>query len=194
MNDDKMKRAIGTAADPATGIPKGTLSGPVRVIVTPVDAPLHHPLSKRDIQRVLSVLPSESTAGLRSVSLLGDMLSASGNNVLSTYRRPGFIRLHAVPSRVWRTGILHPGMLSELRRFGAEVETGERDATITWSLDELRLFYTVDVLLPSVARHRREHEGHGEHGTTVRSLESDPTQMPISDMAMREWAAFLAQD
>ena len=193
MRDDKSKGIVGPAEAASIRFPGGPLSGPVRVIVTPVDAPLNHPLSKRDIQRVLSVLPPESTKGLRSVSLLGDMLTASGNNVLSTYRRPGFIRLHAVPARVWRTGILPPSMMAELRRFGADVKTGERDATITWTPDELRLFYTVDVLLPSVARHRREQEGHPEHGTLVRSLETDPTVMPVSDMAMREWAAFLAQ-
>lgn len=167
------------------------LNGPVRVIQTPVEAPLYHPLTKRDIQRVLSVLPAESTAGLRSVSLLGDMLTSGGNQVLATYRRPGFIRMHAVPRLTWHAGVLHPGMVSELKRFGAQVIESERETAITWSPDELRLFFTVDVLLPSIARHRREMEGHGELGTMTRSLESDPTLFPISDMALREWAAFL---
>jgi hypothetical protein len=190
--NENIKKAR-VAATRADDLISTVLSGPVRVIQTPVETPLYHPLSKRDIQRVLSVLPAESTAGLRSVSLLGDMLTTGGNQVMSTYRRPGFIRMHAVSRLTWHAGILHPGMISELRRFGAQVIETERETAITWSPDELRLFFTVEVLLPSIARHRREMEGHGEPGMMTRSLESDPSVFPISDMAMREWAAFLAR-
>lgn len=164
-----------------------------RVIVTPVSPPLIHPLSKRDVQRVLSVLPADSLAGLRSVSLLGDQLTAAGDPVLASYRREGFIRLHAVTSLPWRVGHLPPRHVADLARYGASVESG-KETVVRWTPDSLRLFYTVGVLLPGVARHRREHEGAEEGSPIVRALDDQADVWQVSDMALDQWRRFLVTE
>ena len=166
---------------------------PARVIVTPVDPPLYHPLSKRDVQRVLSVLPPESTAGLRSVSLLGDMWTVDGYPVLVTYRRKGFIRLHAVPTNTWSIGPLRANQVADLLRYGARVEAGPNETRITWTPAALRLYTTVCALMPGVSRHRREHEGQMEPGNLVRALDVNTEPWLVSDLALRQWATFLQE-
>lgn len=178
---------------PGTTDPNGPISmSPTRVIVMPVAAPMAHPLTKRDVQRVLSVLPAESTAGLRSVSLLGELWTSGGYPVLVTYRRNGFIRLHAVPTEPWRIGPLESSQVADLLRYGARVDAGQRGCIVTWRPEALRLFYTVGVLLPGVARHRREMEGAGEPGSVVRSLEHANGPWQVSDLALDHWRRFLA--
>ncbi len=164
---------------------------PTRVIVTPVSPPMVHPLTKRDVQRVLSVLPADSVRGLRSVSLLGDMWTSGGYPVLVSYRRHGFVRLHAVSIRPWRVGSLRSNQVADLLRYGAHVEAGPTECVVTWTPRALRLFYTVGVLLPGVARHRREQEGGAEPGTIVRSLEDDHASWQVSDLALEHWRRFL---
>jgi len=175
------------------GDPRITVSS-ARVIVTPVSHPLIHPLSKRDVQRVLSVLPAESVDGLRSVSLLGDQLTATGAPVLVSYRREGFIRLHAVSVLPWRVDHLPPHLIAELVRFGARFEDQEGRRTVRWSPESLRLFFTVGVLLTGVARHRREHEGESEPSMVVRALDVTAEPWQVSDMALDQWRSFLAAD
>lgn len=165
-----------------------------RVIVTPVAPPLIHPLSKRDVQRILSVLPADSIDGLRSVSLLGDQFTPSGAPVFVSYRRDGFIRLHAVTSLPWRVEHLPAQQVADLIRYGASVEADPQLSTIRWTPDSLRLFYTVGVLLPGVARHRREREGDAETNSTVRALEADTEVWQVSDMALSQWRAFLVSE
>lgn len=172
--------------------PGNTVSlSPTRVIVTPVAMPVVHPLSKRDVQRVLSVLPSGSIRGLRSVSLLGEMWTSGGYPVFATYRKQGFIRLHAMTCLAWRVQSLRSSQVADLLRYGAHVDAGPSECVVTWTNEALRLFYTVGVLLPGVARHRREHEGAGEHGSVVRSLEDDHGAWQISDLALEHWRRFL---
>lgn len=166
---------------------------PARVIVTPVDAPLHHPLSKRDVQRVLSVLPPESTEKLRSVSLLGELRSAGGYPVLVSYRKQGFIRLHALSARPWRIGPLRAAMVADLLRYGARVEAGPTETRITWPPEALRLFCTVCALMPGISRHRREQEGQGEHNAVVRALDADAEPWLVSDLALHQWGEFLRE-
>ena len=163
---------------------------PARVIVTPIDASHRHPLGKRDVQRVLAVLPDESVAGLRSVSMLEASVDARGRIVLGSYRRPGFVRLHAVPAEVWRVPALEAADVAELRRFGAQVAHRGASDLVTWTPASLRLFTVVCVLLPGVARHHRERLGQGEPGSVVRKLgESSP--WIVSDLALKQWSAFL---
>ncbi len=172
----------------------GVVVSSTRVIVTPVMLPLVHPLSKRDVQRILSVLPTDSTDGLRSVSLLGDSLTAGGSSILVSYRRQGFIRLHAVSSMPWRVANLQSTQVADLLRYGAHVDAGPEECVIHWTPEALRLFYTVGVLLPGVARHRREQEGDTEPGSIVRSLEDDDSAWIVSDIALEQWRAFLSKN
>lgn len=164
---------------------------PARVIVTPVDPPYHHPLTKRDVQRVLSVLPSESTEGLRSVSLLGDLWTTNGYPVLVSYRKQGFIRLHALPTRPWRIGPLRAAQVADLLRYGAHVDAGPEETRITWPPKALRLFVTVCALMPGISRHRREREGLPEPGTVVRALDEATEPWLVSDLALNQWGEFL---
>jgi len=164
---------------------------PARVIVTPVDPPLHHPLSKRDVQRVLSVLPPESTEGLRSVSLLGGMSTPDGYPVLVSYRKQGFIRLHAVPARPWTIGPLRATLVADLLRYGARVDASHRETRIIWPPEALRLFMTVCALMPGVSRHRREREGLSESGAVVRALDDVTEPWLVSDLALSQWGEFL---
>ena len=166
---------------------------PTRVIVTPVTMPVVHPLSKRDVQRVLSVLPSGSIRGLRSVSLLGEMETSGGYPVFATYRHQGFLRLHAVTCLSWRVRSLRSNQVGDLLRYGAHVDAGPSECVITWTSEALRLFYTVGVLLPGVARHRRETEGAPEPGAVIRSLEDDHGTWQISDLALEHWQRFLRE-
>ncbi len=168
-------------------------SRPVRVIVTPLSAPLIHPLSKRDVQRVLTVLPEETTAGLRSVSLLADRWTHEGLPVLATYRREGFLRLHAVSSLPWRLNI-PDRWTSELGRCGADIAEDGETRVVTWTKDQLRLFYVTGVLLPGLARHRRERGGGPEPSPVVRSLDQTEGPWLVTDTALKQWAAFLAED
>jgi hypothetical protein len=164
---------------------------PTRVIVTPVATPVVHPLSKRDVQRVLSVLPAGSVRDLRSVSLLGEMWTSGGYPVFVSYRKQGFIRLHAVSCLAWRVRSLRSTQVADLLRYGAHVDAGPSECVVTWTNEALRLFYTVGVLLPGVARHRREIEGAAEPGSIVRSLEDDHGTWQISDLALDHWRRFL---
>jgi len=164
---------------------------PTRVIVTPVSTPVVHPLTKRDVQRVLSVLPAGSVRDLRSVSLLGEMWTPGGYPVFVSYRKQGFIRLHAVSCLAWKVRSLRSTQVADLLRYGAHVDAGPAECVITWTNEALRLFYTVGVLLPGVARHRREIEGSVEPGTVVRSLEDDHGTWQISDLALDHWRRFL---
>lgn len=166
---------------------------PARVIVTPVESPFYHPLTKRDVQRVLSVLPPESTEGLRSVSLLSEMSTAEGYPVLVSYRRQGFIRLHAVPRTPWRTGPLNAPQVADLLRYGAHVDANPHETHITWTPDALRLFYTVSVLMPGVSRHRREREGLTESNSIVRALDETTDPWLVSDLALSQWGNFMSE-
>jgi len=163
------------------------------VIVTPVESPLYHPLSKRDVQRVLSVLPPESTAGLRSVSLLGALTTADGYPVLVSYRKQGFIRLHAVPSTTWCTGPLNAAQVADLLRYGAHVGASPQETHITWTPGALRLFLTVSALMPGVSRHRREREGLMEPHSIVRAMDDKTEPRLVSDLALRQWDEFLSE-
>ncbi len=187
----------GNSSSTEHGLDAGRQSGahlaarPARVIVTPVDPPLHHPLSKRDVQRVLSVLPPESTEGLRSVSLLGDMRTASGYPILVSYRKQGFIRLHALSAEPWRVGPLRATQVADLLRYGAHVDASPEETRITWTPEALRLYITICALMPGVSRHRREHEGLTEPGTLVRALDEATEPWLVSDLALRQWSEFL---
>lgn len=181
-----------SATRPPTQAGPGPAVSPARVIVTPVSKPLIHPLSKRDVQRVLSVLPADSVSDLRSVSQLGDQTSASGAPVLATYRREGFLRLHAVSSLPWSLRRLPSAQVTDLIRFGARVEADSRISTVHWPPEALRLFFTVGVLLPGVARHRREQEGLHESSSVVRALDDGREIWQASDVALEQWRAFLA--
>jgi len=184
-----------SAHSSSTGSSRGDrnriVTKPARVIVTPVDSPYHHPLTKRDVQRVLSVLPSESTAGLRSVSLLGDMWTANGYPVLVSYRKQGFIRLHALPARPWRIGPLRAAQVADLLRYGAHVDAGPEETRVSWPPEALRLFVTVCALMPGISRHRREREGLPEQGTIVRALDEATDPWLVSDLALGQWSEFL---
>ena len=162
-----------------------------RVIVTPVEPPLHHPLSKRDIQRVLSVLPPESTENLRSVSLLGPLSTRDGYPVLVSYRRHGFIRLHALPAGPWRIGPLRPSLVADLRRYGALVETNPTGTLLVWPRGTLRLYCALCALMPGVSRHRREQEGLIETHVQVRAIDTETEPWLVSDLALHQWADFL---
>ncbi len=166
---------------------------PARVIVTPVDPPNHHPLSKRDVQRVLAVLPRESTENLRSVSLLGELFTSDGYPVLVSYRKRGFIRLHAVPAGPWRVGPLRATMVADLLRYGAHVDAGPTETRITWPPESLRLYYTVGALMPGVSRHRREQEGLSESNSIVRALDGTTEPWLVSDLALSRWSEFLQE-
>jgi hypothetical protein len=156
-----------------------------------VESPLYHPLSKRDVQRVLSVLPPESTQDLRSVSLLGALTTSDGYPVLVSYRKQGFIRLHAVPSTTWRTGPLNAAQVADLLRYGAHVDASPKETHITWTPEALRLFFTVSALMPGVSRHRREREGVMEPNSIVRALDGKTDPWLVSDLALRQWDDFL---
>lgn len=164
---------------------------PPRVIVTPLEPPLIHPLSKRDVQLVISVLPPSLTAGLRSVSLLGDRVSPEGLPVFASYRRLGFLRLHAVSSLPWRVPLLPADAMRELRQFGAEIQVQRDTAVILWDDEALRLFYTLGVFLPGIARHRRERDGEGEAGADIRWLAGPREPWLVTELALQEWGDLL---
>jgi hypothetical protein len=166
---------------------------PARVIVTPLPDNQVHPLTRRDVQRVLSVLPAESTRDLRSVSLLAEQRTAAGHPILCSYRRPGFVRLHAVPRGPWRIGPLSNHLVADLLRYGARIDAGPEGATLTWSPEAVSLYYVVAVLLPGVARHRREIEGHDESAGIVRLLDEKTDPWVVSDLALSQWAAFIRE-
>ncbi len=166
------------------------LRRPARVIVTPLPGTHRHPLGKRDVQRVLAVLPEESVAGLRSISMLDALSDERDRLVLGSYRRPGFVRLHAVPVGPWRVPALDAAEAAELRRFGAQVVSRGAGDLVTWTPAALRLFTVVSVLLPGVARHHRERLGHGEPGAVVRKL-GDASPWIVSDLALGQWSVFL---
>ena len=190
---DAVRRKARRAAAGATAseVEAGLQAGPVRVIVTPLSSHLVHPLSRRDIQRILSVLPADSTAGLRSVALLDTQLTEAGHLVLASYRRHGFIRLHAVPGRRWVTGPLPAGVIAELESYGARVAAGRTGLEVHWSPGDLRLFFAVGALLPAVARHRREREGTAEPDPVVRALGDSAAPWPVSPAALQRWREFL---
>lgn len=166
---------------------------PARVIVTPLPDNLYHPLSRRDVQRALSVLPAESTRDLRSVSLLGEQHTAAGYPILCSYRRPGFVRLHAVPRDHWRIGPLPNRMVADLLRYGARVDAGPEATILTWSPEAISLFFVVAGLLPGIARHRRELEGYDEQAGVVRALDDKTEPWIVSDLALAQWSAFIRE-
>jgi hypothetical protein len=166
---------------------------PARVIFTPVEAPMHHPLSKSDIQRIISSLPESSTKGLRSVSLLPDMWTDSGSPVVSSYRTNGFIRLHAVSSKPWIVDKLSSTTTVELLRYGAIIEAGKNENKITWSTDALRLFITIGAFLPGLLRHKNELSGQHQTNHIVRSLENELPRWNVSDNALNQWKYFLGR-
>lgn len=166
---------------------------PARVIVTPLAASHRHSLNKRDVQRVLAVLPDESVAGLRSVSLLDALSDDQGRLVLGSYRRPGFVRLHATPAGPWHVPALAADEATEMRRYGAQVAHRGDGDLVTWTPGSLRLFTIVSVLLPGIARHHRERLGHGEPGTVVRKL-GDASPWIVSDLALAQWSVFLGSE
>ncbi len=166
---------------------------PARVIVTPLAASHRHPLNKRDVQRVLAVLPDESVSVLRSVSLLDALSDDQGRLVLGSYRRPGFVRLHATPVGPWHVPALAADDATELRRYGAQVAHSGNGNLVTWTPGSLRLFTVVSVLLPGIARHHRERLGHGEPGAVVRKL-GDSSPWIVSDLALAQWSLFLGSE
>lgn len=166
---------------------------PARVIVTPLAASHRHSLDKRDVQRVLAVLPDESVAGLRSVSLLETLSDDQGRLVLGSYRRPGFVRLHATPVGPWHVPALTADEATELRRYGAQVAHRGNGNLVTWTPGSLRLFTVVSVLLPGIARHHRERLGHAEPGAVVRKL-GDSSPWIVSDLALAQWSMFLGSE
>ncbi len=166
---------------------------PVRVIMTPVVAPFFHPLSKSDVQRILSALPESSIQDLRSVSLLGDLWTDSRSPVLSSYRKDGFVRLHAVSALPWIVTSLSAVTVSELLRYGARIEAGKNEFKITWTTDALRLFMTVGALLPGLARHKKEINSEHIANQIVRSTENELPRWNISDSALAEWRYFLGR-
>ena len=166
---------------------------PARVIVTPLASSHRHPLNKRDVQRVLAVLPDESVAGLRSVSLLDALSDDQGGLILGSYRRPGFVRLHAAPAGPWHVPALAAEEATELRRYGAQIAHRGQGDLVTWTPGSLRLFTVVSVLLPGIARHHRERLGHGEPGAVVRKL-GDASPWIVSDLALDQWSAFLGSE
>ncbi len=188
----KKQKKIRAAAAGGQETEARLVASPVRVIVTPLSGDLVHPLSRRDIQRVLSVLPEESVAGLRSVTLLDAMVTEAGYPVLSSYRRLGFIRLHAVPPAHWRIGPLPAGVVSELEAYGARVEATADGLVVGWSPSALRLFFTIGALLPAVARHRREMGGEAGSDPVVRALRDDAAAWPVSTVALQRWREFLS--
>jgi hypothetical protein len=185
-------QVLPTDGDRATATPVRTR--PLRVIVTPIAPPLIHPLSKRDVQLVISMLPPSSTEGLRSVSLLGERTHTNGWPIFASYRRLGFLRLHAVSSLPWRVPELPLPAAAELRLYGARVENRPEGARITWLGDSLHIFYVLGVLLPGVARHRREREGEGEPDSLIRSLADRDDPWWATDAAVHEWRELLRRD
>jgi len=167
-------------------------SHPPRVIVTPVEEPLQHPLSKRDVQLILSVLPPQSTAGLRSVSLLGARTRPDGAPVFASYRHAGFLRLHAVPPSPWLMPALPPHAAVEFRQYGALIEMlSVGGSRVAWPGDALRLFFTLGVMLPGVARHRRERDDGVELEGDVRWLGARAEPWGVSETALRQWSDLL---
>lgn len=165
---------------------------PPRVIVTPVEVPLRHPLSKRDVQLILSVLPSQFTAGLRSVSLLDPRARPDGAPVFASYRHDGFLRLHAVAPSPWLLPALPLHAALEFRQYGALIELLSDGGTrVGWPGDALRLFFTIGVLLPGVARHRRERDEGIELEGDVRWLGARAEPWWVSEAALRQWSDLL---
>lgn len=167
-------------------------NNPPRVIVTPVEETLQHPLSKRDVQLILSVLPAHSTTGLRSVSLLGSRRRPDGAPVFASYRHPGFLRLHAVPQSPWLMPPLPSHTAVEFRQFGALIEMlSDGGSRVVWPGDALRLYYTLGVMLPGVARHRHERENGAEVEGDVRWLGAGDGDRWTSAVALRQWSDLL---
>lgn len=167
-------------------------SHPPRVIVAPPEEQLRHPLSKRDVQLVLSVLPPQSTAGLRSVSLLGARTRPDGAPVYASYRHAGFLRLHAVPPSPWSLPALPLHAAGEFRQYGALIEMlSDGGSRVTWPGDALRLFFTLGVMLPGVVRHRRELDDGIEREGDVRWLGSRPGPWGFSEAERRQWLDLL---
>lgn len=163
---------------------------PARVIVTPVDRTHHHPLSKRDVQRVLAALPDDSVVGLRSVSLLDELIGDAGRPVLGSYRPIGFVRLHAVPRAPWHVASLPASETADLERYGARVTRHGNVDIVSWTPAALRVFYVAAVLLPGIARHHRERLGLHEFDQNVRVL-GEPGDWIVTDLALRQWERFL---
>jgi hypothetical protein len=169
-----------------------TMFHPPRVIVTPVDESLQHPLSKRDVQFILSVLPPQSTAGLRSVSLLDARTRPDGAPVFASYRHSGFLRLHAVSSMPWLISALPSHAAREFRQYGALVEMlSDGRSRVAWPGDTLRLYFALGVMLPGVARHRRERDGGAELEVDVRWLGARAEPWWVSETALRQWSDLL---
>jgi len=167
-------------------------SQPPRVIVTPVDVSLHHPLSRRDVQLVLSVLPPQSIEGLRSVSLLGPRARPDGSAVFASYRHAGFLRLHAAPVSPWLMPSLPPRTAVEFRQYGALIEMlSDGGSRVVWPGDSLRVYYTLAVLLPGVSWHRRERDSGDERDGDVRWLGSRAEPAWIPAVTLRQWSDLL---
>ncbi len=175
-----------------TGSWVSSRSHPPRVIVKPLEAPLQHPLSKRDVQFILSVLPSHSTAGLRSVSLLDVRTRPDGAPVFASYRHAGFLRLHAVSTLPWLIPALPTDAAVEFRQYGALVEMlSDGRSRVAWPGDALRLYYALGVMLPGVAWHRRERDDGVEREGDVRWLGAHAEPWWVSDAALRQWSDLL---
>ncbi len=165
-----------------------------RIIVSPLLPPHVHPLGRRDVQLALAVLPVQSTAGLRSVSLLGHRTLADGTHVLASYRHDGFLRLHAVPAPPWTLPSPDPRLLEELGQYGARVESeAAGHCRVSWPGESLRLFFVMAVLLPGVARHRRERDGLHEPEPNVRCLAARDEAWWVSEESLRQWSALLRE-
>lgn len=179
--------------EPARGMPRFLARfQPPRVIVTPVEDTVHHPLSKRDVQLVLSALPPRLTAGLRSVSLLGPRARPDRAPVFASYRRAGFLRLHAVPLSPWLLPPLPAQAAVEMGRYGALIEMlSDGGSRVAWPGDSLRLFFTLGVMLPGLERHRREQAGGPELDGDVRWLGSPVESAGITAAVLRQWSDLL---
>lgn len=195
MSEQRREPQAGGARTGGAGgglLPPPGRQKPPRVIVTPIAPALIHPLTKRDVQMVLSALPPQSTRGLRSVSLLDERLTPDGTMVFASYRRDGFLRLHAVPRRPWTLPRPAPALIDELQQYEAIVEQApEGAARVSWPGDSLLLFYVIGVLLPGVARHRRERDGAHEADINIRCLAPRDEPYWVTEEALRQWRAFL---
>ena len=127
-----------------------------RIIVRRARPGYHHPLSKRDILKLLDLVGSVAVYGLRCIELRHSTVTPSCRaQAFGHYQVPGKIVLYEQPLSPWRLPKLAPKTIRQLQAAGATIITlPHAGATLVdWPGKTLHRFMLEQVLLHEIGHH-----------------------------------------
>lgn len=131
-----------------------------RIIVRRARPGYHHPLTKRDILKLLDLVGSVAAYGLRCIELRHSNVTPSCRvQAFGHYQVPGKIVLYEQPLSPWRLPKLAPKIIRQLQAAGATITTlPHAEATLVdWPGKTLHRFMLEQVLLHEIGHHVLQH-------------------------------------